>query len=221
MLEDLLKKTQPMSVLEDMRVVQCLIEVLSPTSVIEFGVGVGGWILTVNHLIAGIRFTGVENFLVNYGFDWPNTKEALERHLIHTAAELGDTIDVTIIDGDAKTTSGFEDSFDLVRIDCLDHMQDVLGVVQHVSSALTAQAVFFVDDIAPYICPGRFTAFMDLSYREVLFPVWFGHKEGVWATSLAQARQLQAILSQRQNGQSGHVHTIEMNGHTFTVFLAY
>jgi hypothetical protein len=215
-LADVMAKAKPMSVPSDLEMVRHFVQYLRPKTVLEFGIGAGGWALCVNHFVSGMTIVGVDNFHYDYGLGWPQTEAALRLYVEAIAAELGDTIDLRFVDLDARESLALDRMVDVVRVDCLDNMADIARLIDGILPMVGPRGVFFVDDIAPRICPGRFLAFIEQTVLGNLFPVWFGHKEGLWCRSEAHRDELHASLAERGDG---HFQVVELYGIAHRVFL--
>src|SRR6185437_13878772 len=180
---ELLAELKPMSIVQDLEFASELLKAAKSKKVIEFGAGAGGWILTMNHLVPDVTFIAVENFSIAFGDDWPKTKASWLLYVHNKAFAVGNDLSVTIMDKDV-TEMKFKGEYDAVRFDCLTNMKDITKLIDKVMPHTSETSLFFVDDISPNTCPGRFMAFMEKSLKNELLPVWFGHKEGAWCKNI-------------------------------------
>lgn len=182
-LESVVNKYKPMALVEDLYVISEIISNVNPKTVLELGVGSGGWILAINELIKNhlpnIFYLGFENFSYDYNFVWPKNEKELEYQLKNFQPDLN----VSIINKNVNLVNqtDFENkTFDVVRLDCLEHLSDINNIFYKVLPNTSKNCIFLVDDITPNICFNRFLAFMNKTSEGILKPLYIGMKESVW-----------------------------------------
>jgi SAM-dependent methyltransferase len=182
-LESVVNKYKPMVLVEDLNVISEIISYVKPNTVLELGVGSGGWILAMNELIKNnlpnINYLGFENFSYDYKFGWPKNEKELEYQLKNFQPDLN----VSIINKNVNllNKTDFENkTFDVVRLDCLDSLNDINNIFYKVLPNTSKNCIFLVDDITPNICPNRFLAFLNKTSEGILKPLYIGRKEAAW-----------------------------------------
>jgi hypothetical protein len=193
-----IEKFNPMVVYEDLGIVTDIVNFIQPTSVLELGVGGGGWILSIDSIVSNnITFVGYEDFRMNYENNWADSIEKMDAYLKSQSQNRNIIIkneNVNYLDLEYFKQHNFK--FDIVRVDCLESREDINTLFYKIYPYTSDRCIFLVDDIVPNICPNRFLSYMDKVYDGILKPVWFGNKEGAWCKNSYDSNLLQDFILQ-------------------------
>lgn len=200
---DIIEKFKPMSCWEDIGVTADIFKFVQPKAILELGVGGGGWILSIDNILPdNIAFVGYEDFEQNYGLNWAGNVEDLHNYFKNQTQNYNIKIkNENVKNLDTEYLKQLDIKFDVVRLDCLENPKDVDQLFFKILPFTSDNCIFFVDDIPPNICPGRFISYMDRVYDGILKPVWFGNKEGAWCKNTYNIYLLQNYIFQESSGK--------------------
>ena len=197
-IQNIINCYEPMAIFHDLAVAASILERIDPQTIIEFGTGNAGWLLSLDHILSNDRkFIGVDNFGWNYGLPWATNAS----QLLDIVQQQSSNKNISIIDQDVNHIDTdwldrFGVKFDTVRLDCLETPEDISRFIDIVIPYTSDKCIWLVDDIAPNISPERWLSFMEKVFQGVLKPIWFGNKEGAWCRNDFDCSGIQQSIQQ-------------------------
>ena len=170
----------------DFDIVSRIIKFNNSTKILEIGGGCAGWSIGINKILNNSpHITVVENFeFVGYSRDygWPVCEKELKQSIEEKCKYLNCNHNIQILDMDAVYLPEKlkHQTFDVIRLDCFDHEDEINDILRWSHSSLTNNGLMCIDDIQPCITINRFMCMMDLVREKLFKPVWIGDKEAIW-----------------------------------------
>lgn len=146
--------------------------------ILEIGGGRAGWSLGITEFLNTMpEIIVVENFEFktydSYGQNWPKSKSDL---LVEINKKCPDN-NISILDFDANVLNQIiNDKFDLIRIDCFEHEDELNKILKWTHSQLSDDGLLYIDDIKPTICINRLYSAINLVKEKLYKIVCIGDK---------------------------------------------
>ena len=146
--------------------------------ILEVGGGRAGWSLGINEFLGNpVDITMVENFeFLNYGSygqAWPSSKSELLTEMNNKYKSHN----ICVLNIDANLIHNYiNDNFDLIRIDCFEHEDELNQILKWSYSQLNDDGMLYIDDIKPTICINRLYSAISMVKEKMYKIDWIGDK---------------------------------------------
>lgn len=191
-LNELIQQTGVMSMPNDLIVSSFILDGLKFKTGLELGAGSGGWALVMDYMCSNKSdWVLVENFnWINSGYtDWPTNKTELENRLavLRSVKVYDQDVHELIVNNELA-----RHNVNFLRIDCDISVCELEKILQNV---VNTSGLVFIDDNRVNCGLYRIYIGLELTRLGKLYPVWFGEKEAVYATTPELAAQAQDIIT--------------------------
>jgi len=175
---DLINRYEIMSTEQDFCIDLNVAKYNNIKKILEIGGGRAGWSLGITEFLnTPPEIVVVENFEFktydSYGHTWPKSKSELLGEINNKCPYHN----ISILDTDAcLLPTIINDKFDLIRIDCFEHEDELNKILRWSHSQLNEDGLLYVDDIKPTICINRLYSAIGLVKEKLYKIVWIGDK---------------------------------------------